>query len=416
MVEIKEVKNVLILIDQNTEQDRRVLFFKEKYEELDYKVSFLDVRDLYVKISFRRIIFALWKIFILCVLNFNHFFVVKNKIKKELDGKQSENLKNYKKINYLKISYKETIGILFKSFFFLPNEKYSIVHANDLKCLIFCSGVDFGDDVRIIYDSHELNIFRNRPKKSLLRFYANVFFESLAIKKVNAIFVVSPPIKDFLERIYSLKNIFYIENGFYAKDPIKIEIKKEIDEFCIVYIGVINHGRGLKELSKICSKHPDVKCFIFAFGNKESSLNLLGEFSLLFKDNVEIVFPHGSDISCEIGFLRSSFKCVYSWCYIQPLCLSYEMALPNKFFQSILNFFPLIVSNKTYLSEIVKNNVIGIVLSDNILENGKEIIDFPEFIKMNTNMFLKNIGNYLDSINLYEFDDKVKNTISSICK
>lgn len=404
-------KKILILIDQDYEKDRRVLFFEKLYSSLGFKVDLLDVREKikkrYIVDFFRALIILLY-----FILNLFKIFLVIRKIiknhKKEFGEKSFQ-----KKFSFLKISIKETLGTYLdgvnaKNKFSYSD--YEIVHANDLQCLIFAQGLSLRGKVKLIYDSHELNIFRNRQKKSKLRFFLNASAEYLSTKNVDLVLTVSPPIVDFLRHAYDLNKIEMLENRFYSneKGVVGNNCKDANDKIAIIYIGVINHGRGLEKLSQIFKKISDeIEVLIFSFGDKEKARNLMDDFFLEKKKNFKIKFPETSDIKSEIDSIKKKYNLIFAWCYIESVCLSYKMALPNKFFQYMDNSFPVIVADNTYLGDLVRREKVGIVFPDTWKEDieAKELLSL---MKKEGSEMRENAFKYSNKMEREPVDKKIK--------
>lgn len=404
-------KKVLILIDQDYEKDRRVLFFKNLYSSLGFKVDLLDVREKIKKqyiFNFFRILITLFYF----IFNFFEIFSVIHKILKIHEKEFGESFIR-KKFSFLKISIKETLGMYLDGVNAKNNFSYSdyeIVHANDLQCLIFAQGLSLRGKVKLIYDSHELNIFRNRQKKSKLRFFLNASAECLSTKNVDLVLTVSPPIVDFLRHAYDFKKIEMLENRFYSneKGVVSNNCKEANNKIAIIYIGVINHGRGLEKLSQIFRKISDeIDVFIFSFGDKEKARNLTDDFFLKKKKNLKIKFPETSDIKLEIDSIKKKYNLIFAWCYIEPVCLSYKMALPNKFFQYMDNSFPVIVADNTYLGDLVRCEKVGIVLPDAWKEDieAKELLSL---MKKEGNAMRENAFEYSKKMEKEPIDKKIK--------
>lgn len=57
------------------------------------------------------------------------------------------------------------------------------------------------------------------------------------------------------------------------------------------------------------------------------------------------------------------------WCCVDNVCLSYRLALPNKFFQALAALMPVIVSQNTYLADIVMEHGVGYIFDGGNLED-----------------------------------------------
>jgi len=69
--------------------------------------------------------------------------------------------------------------------------------------------------------------------------------------------------------------------------------------------------------------------------------------------------------------LAGSSRCAM-WCCVDDVCLSYRLALPNKFFQALAALMPVIVAPGTYLADIVREHGVGYVFDGG---NLKDIVE-----------------------------------------
>jgi len=190
--------------------------------------------------------------------------------------------------------------------------------------------------LHVIYDSHELWVHRNRVgARVILERYIDSLAEKNWIRSADRVITVCDSIAEWLKETYpSILNPMVIRNmPELVDDKVKptLPIKKRL---------------GI----------PDGDLVILGYGDKEyvDSLKQLIEGlnvskQVIFCDAVEhekvASFIYGADLSLVC---------------IEPVCLSYEFALPNKLFESIQAGVPVLASSLVEIEKIVNGYGVGI--------------------------------------------------------
>ena len=409
-------KRILMMVDQDVGFDKRVHFFRDSYIRLGYQVDILDVRDFSGRVSFVSMIFSLLEVVYSLVKNPDRTISCFARFLRFCNRESVALFRSMPFFRYLKISFRETlVNYALGSRLRKKSFDYDFFHVNDFRCLVFFLGYSFGKKIPFLYDSHELHLFRNRGKWSVSRVLLNAVFEELGVSASTAVMTVSPAAQDLLSFLYPERKCFYIENRFYeAVDCFALNgFFRSDDRVAIVYVGVVNTGRGLDLLSMISRKcHDEIIVYVFAFGDAESARQKLESFDFDFNsDSVKIIFPTVSDINNDLMRIKGAHKTVYSWCFIEPICLSYKYAQPNKYFQYIEYGFPVIVSCNTFLSEEVEDKCLGIVCSKGDFV-GDDFSDFFALAVDRYDDYKGNIGRYSQALRSEDLSDTVRDFIS----
>lgn len=253
----------------------------------------------------------------------------------------------------------------------LQAESVALIHAHDLFCGVIGAELARRNGARLIYDAHEVEFHRNR-KNSLLRSAFDWSVEKHVIQAADEIRVVNSRIADLYRLVYPGidSRLRVVSNDHFLPHSVDIEAISDSDHASIVYVGQGVKGRQLEQLASITK---DSELSVHAF--------FIGEVPELAINAGWIIGSR--DYEDNLVALSRSQRCMI-WCCVENVCLSYQLALPNKFFQALAVGMPVIVSKNTYLSEIVQKYKLGIVfdeLNSNFILNKIKSEHFIEWVE-----------------------------------
>ena len=272
-------------------------------------------------------------------------------------------MSNYKffisTINKL-LSYKSFYGEVYKK----VKSEYEIVdyvHSHDMSTLHIGAKLAKKYKAKLIYDSHELFIERDKPYFTP-NWYKNLQkkFEGKRIRKASAVITVSESIADELVERYSIKKPLIILNT-----PIKIDQKNRVsikeklgftNEKVVMYSGGFTRGRGLEYLVVSLKLLPKNYRLVFLGFGKEDFVDKLTKIAQ--QEHVEDRFyMYGPVPSNEVpSYLSSANLCISP---IQNVSLNNYYSLPNKVFEYIQAEVPLAVSSFPELQKLIEKEGIG---------------------------------------------------------
>jgi glycosyltransferase involved in cell wall biosynthesis len=224
----------------------------------------------------------------------------------------------------------------------------TVIHANDLYCALAAALVEWPRETRLIYDSHEFQIHRNR-KAGWARILLEHALESFVISRAHEIRVVNHAIAKSIAEIHRVPDsrIRVIHNDFYKHRP--MPSAPVTGRPAIVYVGRGVRGRCLEDLARPAGELPfDVHTF------------LLGDEIPRSLDARAWTHNSDTDPKESLEELVASRRALM-WCCLDANSLSYSLALPNKFFQAMALGIPIVASEGTYLADIVRQHGIGVV-------------------------------------------------------
>jgi glycosyltransferase involved in cell wall biosynthesis len=217
----------------------------------------------------------------------------------------------------------------------------------------------------VVYDSHELWIHRNRVgRKATLEKMLDKVVEKALIKHADGIITVCDSIGDWLSDRYQgipepviLRNMPYQINAELSNQPsLKQRLGISSQSIVMMYTGKITSGRGIEIGIRALTEVENLNLVLLGYGEPsyvDGITRLISELGLesrvFFCDPV----PYQEVTSFISG---ADFALVY----IEPICLSYEFALPNKLFESIQAGIPIMGSGLTEIKKLVEGLQVGV--------------------------------------------------------
>jgi glycosyltransferase involved in cell wall biosynthesis len=217
---------------------------------------------------------------------------------------------------------------------------------------------------RLVYVPHELEVERT----GLVGFLKNVsaLVERLFIGSCHRVVVVCDPIADWYRKRYRLLNVHVVrsipefgrsietaESRFSRRLASGLSAAGRV----FIYQGVLDRMRGIDDLLNL---------FEIRYGRGDH-LVLMGYGEAVSR--IEAVSARSPNIHFKPAVPireiidHSALADVGVFCLNDPLTLSYQYSLPNKFFEYLVAGLPVIVSpNLLLLSQIVEENRLGWVV------------------------------------------------------
>ena len=283
------------------------------------------------------------------------------------------------------------------AYLIIPNGKYDFYHAHDLNTLLLAYLLARRDRSKLVYDSHELYVERNRIKKPLrLQKLALQKFESFLIRKAHAVFTVNDSIAEEMASRYKIPTPKVVMNTpikSNSSDSLRLGYESLRDilsvpegSYLLIYIGSITFNRGLEELIMSLKYLSDCYLVVMGYGHDPYKQNLeeiaqksgvrqrFFFFGPVPTDDV-IYYAAGADLGVAP---------------IANACLSYYYCSPNKLFEYMNAGLPVISSNFPELEKVVLGHNIGLTFNPadpaDIAKAARNILDDkPRNIQMKKN-------------------------------
>lgn len=241
-----------------------------------------------------------------------------------------------------------------------------LVHAHDLNTL--WPGVLYGTRHRVpvVYDAHELETHRNLVWTRRKKLVWNLV-EGALVRRVDAVITVSPQIASFLSRKYRISaptvvlNSPSLPNGQSSGPSLHEMCDLTPDAYLFAYVGKLAPGRGVEEVvSALTHLDSDYHLAIIGPRNDAYDLTLMDLAKRLGVEDrfylLDPVPPHlvPAALRTVVASVNAS----------QNVCKSYDLALPNKLFDTVMAGVPTAVGSLRAMAEFVTRHQIGVVFDE----------------------------------------------------
>ncbi len=255
----------------------------------------------------------------------------------------------------------------FRSLKLIKRIPADIYHAHDLNTLPIAWWAARKNDAKLIYDSHELYLERNRfSSYTRLGKFILGRIEAFLIRRTHAVITVNESIAKELSSRYKVHTPWVVMNAPSMRSPVYITstsngkslrtaIGIENDLHLILYSGGITFNRGLEKVIESLMYLPDCYLVLMGYGIERYKISLQ---ALARKIGVEFRFSF-------FGPVPSEEVTTYAACAdigiapIKNACLSYYYCSPNKLFEYILAGLPVIASNFPEMRKVIDKYDIG---------------------------------------------------------
>lgn len=273
--------------------------------------------------------------------------------------------------------------LVYHSFRFVFEEEIrkwapDVIHAHDGISLPLAAKLASKLNAKLIYDSHELETHRTPPLSWAVKKHVQFIEKSYLIKAYQVI-TVSQKIADYLQNSYGIKRPIVIYNSppkfpktqlfdetINPRTDVRNETSVGSNKKLLVYTGNITINRGLEQtVDAISEFNKDLKLveefgeIYFAIVGKgtEEVKNLILKRIMKkgIQGNVFFLDPvPPTDVSRYISTASVSVIPII------PASLSYEYAMPNKFFEAMLAKLPILGSKIYEMSIQIEKHSLGV--------------------------------------------------------
>ena len=236
------------------------------------------------------------------------------------------------------LGYIEWITALSFKIFSRPAGYWSIIHCHD--CFTVIIGIIAawtGRCSHVIWDAHELM----SREAGLSRFESilALMYESFFASRVTILISVSDTISDFYRKTYNCQNILTILNAPIVYRPLNKQLQyHHSSKNCIrlVYCGNLTQGRGIDLLLRLCKYHNELEYTntgsrlnpAFTFYGQGPLEEKISQFAVAYPNSINN--PQYVDNKSLISELHAHD---IGLCILDRTSMSYNLSLPNKFFE-----------------------------------------------------------------------------------
>jgi glycosyltransferase involved in cell wall biosynthesis len=270
--------------------------------------------------------------------------------------------------------------------------KADVYHCHDLNTLYIGQKLAKKHKARLVYDSHELYVYRNRPYIPPRIFHKKEeAFERKYIQRADAVITVSKSIAGYMEKKYNIDKPHLIMNApkkNKAPEEIQYSLRKELNlndnQKLLLYSGGITFSRGLDRVIESLAEMEELFFVMMGYG-QEGFKNYLKAVAVNHGVSNRMAF-YGPVPSEKVTAWTASADLGIA--PIENVCLSYYYCAPNKIFEYIQGGLPVVASNFPDLKNIVEKNNIGLTCD---ISDPKEIAKAVDRVFNKYTTYLNNV-------------------------
>jgi glycosyltransferase involved in cell wall biosynthesis len=255
-----------------------------------------------------------------------------------------------------------------------------VLHAHDLNALpaAFRTRRLCERALPVVYDSHELWRHRNRvtgfhPVGRLF----DAIQERRLIRHCDVVITVSAGISRWLQETYRLPSsrVEVVRNVPWKQHPASGPSLRELAglgrERILLYTGRITSGRGLEEaIASLPHLPSELVLVMLGYGDSDYLHGLRQRAEALgVERRLHVVPPVDSE---QVPAVAASAD--LALVAIQPLCLSYRLALPNKLFEAIQAGLPVVATDLPEIAAVVRSFELGELYSPGDAEGFRDAV------------------------------------------
>lgn len=256
----------------------------------------------------------------------------------------------------------------------LARMEADLYHCHELWPLQSCVLAAKVAGASVLYDSHELEAYRNTHwSKGIMRMRRQL--EHRLIKNVDSVFAVSPGCARTIESLHGLDEVGVLRNiplRDYVKSSRSVRDDLGLDASVplLLYVGSVTFNRGLEVVLEALQRLPGYHLVTVGpvqagmeekLSNSAKRLGVQQRFHMLEKVPPAELVSYIS--SADVSVLP-----------IQNVCLSYYHCLPNKLFESMFAGVPVAASDFPDMKEVIEEWQVGDVFDETCPDSMANVI------------------------------------------
>lgn len=253
-----------------------------------------------------------------------------------------------------------------------------IIHACDLDTALPAKFISKIFKKKMVYDIFDYYIDSHHVPKIMESKIENM--EIKVINNADITIICTEQRKEQIKKANPKKCIVIYNTPKIDEEKIQQKIIKASNEkFKIVYVGILQNNRLLKEIGEEIKKYENIELHIGGFGKLE-------EYFLDLSEKYNNIFYYGKMKYEDVLRLEKDADVLFAT--YNPKVQNHKYSAPNKLYEAMALGKPIIVCKNTGIDKIVDKEKIGCRISYNV----KEFIEAVEKLS-NDKLLLENIKN-----------------------
>ena len=254
---------------------------------------------------------------------------------------------------------------------FYKNKNIKLINVHSVGLLPLGVFLKWVYKAKLVYDTHELETETN----GLVGFRKKAvkIIEKILIRKADLILVVGENIADWYGNAYHINRPPVVLNApsqraLKRNNHFREQLGIRDDQIILLYQGGLAAGRGVHLILEAFKARSDDKvvAVFMGYGPLQHDIQTAAaqQKNIFFYPAVapQIILEYTSSADFGISL-------------IEKTCLSYYYCMPNKLFEYAMAGLPVLVSNMKDMSELVRKNQMGAVISDFSVTGINQAID-----------------------------------------
>lgn len=277
-----------------------------------------------------------------------------------------------------------------------------IIITSSYDTLFQCFFINFNNKYRIFHQSRDLN--RLQLANSIIsRLFIQI--ERMLLSKVEKLIITSNAFYTHYYQKHFSKTVILLENIPKLTIWKDFERQRNNDVITIGYVGIIRYYPSLFQLIEVVDR-------LISNGIKVNVIFAGGGDTTILKNKIKnpsnYIFLGPYEYSKDIKNIYKNIDVIYS--LYDSFDKNCQLAMPNKFYESIITKIPIIVAKNTFVSQEVQKLGIGISImtgdNESLLNKIMEINNYNSWYK-------KSIES-LNNLSIDEYQNKYVESLKSI--
>lgn len=306
------------------------------------------------------------------------------------------------------------IDYYMRSYKIAKGKPYDIYHANDLNTLPVAWWAARQSGAKLVYDSHELYVEKNKKKKSsrVGKFLLSKL-EAFLIRRADAVMTVNESIADELSQRYLIKTPTVVmnapsrSNGVIKSDVnlLRDALGIKPDYYMLLYLGFLTFNRGIEKMIQSLEYLPKCHLVLMGYGTDWYKKQLR---DLILKNGVESRVSFFGPVPPD-EVIKYAAGADLGVAPIENACLSYYYCSPNKVFEYINAGLAVVASDFPELKRVINKHEIGCTFDP---DEPRDIARAVEYIFEDPERWRRMKQNTIAASNCYNWENESEKFLS----